>query len=676
MTQATPNLQQARRQWLENGQSIAGVLDERLAQSWRRSAQAGVQPHDTRDVPDPIQGAHLNDVLDSNAQLLAHAKPVMDFIYQQIRGSHSMVVLADAHSTLLHTQGDRGFLNKAQRVALSQGACWKEDSRGTNAIGTALFERIPVRVRGGEHFLEQNAFLHCAAAPVFTAQGDIAGVIDISGEPMVSQSHTLGMASMAARMIENSWLKAAYPQYPRVHVHPRPEGLGTAAEGILIMTHDGVLVGANHAAMQMLRLSSTDFFSSSLEQRLQQRMQQFLLRADSAAVAALRLPSGQRLYVRAHASTPTVLAASVGSASSSVSVDDGMELPVANSPVTRADASDDALARLDVGDAQWHSAIAKVRRIINSPVPLLIQGESGVGKEVFARAAHDSGPRSGKPFVAINCAAIPESLIEAELFGYAPGAYTGALRSGSLGRIREAHGGTLFLDEIGDMPLGLQTRLLRVLQERTVTPLGGDSVEVDFALISATHCPLQDAIAQGRFRTDLYYRINGFSVKLPALRERSDMAALVVQMLKLHGAGQQVVIAPALWEAMRRYVWPGNLRQLANTVQTACSLLQAGETEVSWHHLADDVQQALLAVAESQNQAGHGAAAGLQSQTSGLMEDRGAVEEVAARSLKQQTLQAIVNAMADCGGNVSHVAKHLGISRQTIYRYLRKAQLQ
>ncbi|THJ31446.1 sigma-54-dependent Fis family transcriptional regulator [Lampropedia aestuarii] len=682
MRHETSQLQQARRQWLEQGQSMAAALDGRLAQSWLRSSQAGVDPQDTRDVPDPMSGSRLSDVLDSNVELLAHAKPVMDFLYHQIRGSRSMVVLADAHSMVLHTQGDRGFLNKAQRVALSQGACWKENSRGTNAIGTALFERMPVRVRGGEHFMAQNAFLHCAAAPIFTAQGAIAGVIDISGEPMASHSHSLGMANMAARMIENSWLKAAYPQHARIHLHPRVEGLGSAAEGILIMRDDGCLIGANQAAMHMLRLSSSDFSSTILQERLQHRLQVHLHNRAPAEVAALRLPGGQRLFFCVHSGHTQLFAASLADGMETPATVAGSSTEAVPSPAVQADASKpqteaalqpaDALAQLDTGDAQWRAVVAKVRRIVHSNVPLLIQGESGTGKEVLARAAHDSGPRRNKPFVAINCAAIPESLIESELFGYAPGAYTGALRAGSLGRIREADGGTLFLDEIGDMPLALQTRLLRVLQERTVSPLGGDSVKVDFAVISATHCRLQDAVAQGRFRADLFYRINGFNVQLPALRERSDWPALWQRLLASHQAPEGTQLAPDLEAAMQRYDWPGNIRQLANTVQTACALLQGDERVIDWPHVADDMRMALQKSESHWSPVERRYHAAAQAQAQGGDEDLlfGAAASP-ARPIKQQTQQAIAAAMLAFNGNVSQVARQLGVSRQTIYRYLR-----
>src|SRR5665647_476434 len=215
----------------------------------------------------------------------------------------------------------------------------------------------------------------------------------------------------------------------------------------------------------------------------------------------------------------------------------------------------------------WRCATNKARRVAGKPIPLLIHGESGVGKELFARAVHDSGPRCDGPFVAINCAALPENLIEAELFGYSPGAFTGARREGCLGRLREAHGGTLFLDEIGDMPLAMQARLLRVLQERQVSPLGGGkTVDVDFALICASHRKLREEADKEIFRSDLYYRINGLTLNLPALRERSDFQALTERMLSDLNPGRYVYLSPSLLVHLSHHPWPGNIRQYSSVL--------------------------------------------------------------------------------------------------------------
>ena len=284
------------------------------------------------------------------------------------------------------------------------------------------------------------------------------------------------------------------------------------------------------------------------------------------------------------------------------------------------------------------------------PIALLLLGESGVGKEVFARAVHASGPRSERPFVAVNCAALPDTLIEAELFGYRPGAFTGAHRDGAPGRIREADGGTLFLDEIGDMPLGMQGRLLRVLQERQVTPLGGGKpVAVDIQLVCATHRPLRDEMKAGRFREDLYYRINGLALSLPPLRERQDLLALTERLLAEIRPGRATTISPELTVLASRYGWPGNLRQLANALRTACALMDDNETQIDWAHLPDDLADDLRA---------------LSSQP--------ALAEPLEGTLRELEQQRVHEAMQAAKGNVSEAARRLGISRNTLYRRLRE----
>lgn len=661
------DLQRARRDLQDNGVCPTGLLDARLAQSWERSLHAGLLPLANHAMPDPVSGTHFDEVLHRNAELLAHAKPVVDFLYDQIRGSHCMVVLADVQCLVLHTRGDRSFLDKAKRVALSPGASWHESNRGTNAVGTAVTDRAPIRIRGGEHFLEQNSFLHCSAAPIFSAQGNVAGAIDITGTAIASHGHTLGLASMAARMIENSWLKASYPDHVHFHFHSHREGLDTAGEGIVIMSEDGFLIGANQEAMRRLgAVSGPD--ATPLMGYLQERLRDLskVIRSD---VEQLWLPNRQRLYVRARYNRCELRRQSAQTGGRKGRLESSAS-------------SADALAAIDTGDRRWQLASQKVRRILDKPIALLIQGESGTGKEVFARAVHDSGPRRGKPFVAINCAAIPETLIEAELFGYAPGAYTGARKGGSLGRLREANGGTLFLDEIGDMPLVLQTRLLRVLQERSVTPLGGRPVDTDFALISATHQSLDAAMAEGRFRSDLFYRINGFNVHLPALRDHHALEDFIFLLLGKFGAPAGVAIEPTLLSAMRQYLWPGNLRQLATTLQTACALLQPGEDEIGWDHLADDMVRNLseaptdaywsqsngssnrsVGKVESVTLQTHACAQGLSDASKGAGLRAGNL-----RALSTTTVMAAVQA---CAGNVSAAARQLQISRETVYRYIR-----
>jgi len=313
--------------------------------------------------------------------------------------------------------------------------------------------------------------------------------------------------------------------------------------------------------------------------------------------------------------------------------------------------TDCALGRLASGDTRVRRAIDRAHCVLNKPIPLLIQGESGVGKDMFAKAFHASSARSEGPFVALNCAAIPEHLIESELFGYEGGAFTGARREGAVGKFVQASGGTLFLDEIGDMPLSLQVRLLRVLQERVVLPLGGmQALPVDVSLICATHHQLQAAVAEGRFREDLYFRINGLTVTLPPLRERTDVIELADMMLAECAPRRGLRLSQEVRALFLRHPWPGNLRQLHNVIRVAVALLDDDARTITLDHLSEEiVETAGDTVAGPRSLSAQGA------------------------DLRAMTRSAIDQALESTGGNVSAAARLLGISRNTLYRRMHSA---
>ena len=599
-------------------------------------------------------------------ELLSHARPVIAYMAEHVRDSGSVVILADAQGMLLHTLGDDGFAGRAERVALRPGAHWTEPVRGTNAIGTALAEQAPVVIHGAEHYLERNGFLTCAAAPIVDPAGRLLGVIDISGDQRgwhpSSVGHTLGLACAAARMVEHRLFDTWHAAGLRLRFHAQAEGIATLSEGLLALAEDGTVIGANSNALSALAMTRDMLGHTRIDSLLGLGMDTLMhwARQGGTAPHALVRPDGQTLWLRLEAGRRALVNMP---ARDPAGYPGGQALPL---PATAGAAAGprpsapptgiaDALAALDLGDAAVRAAIGRARRVVDKPIALLLQGESGVGKEVFARALHASGPRRAAPFVAVNCAALPETLIEAELFGYQPGAFTGARRDGAPGRVREAQGGTLFLDEIGDMPLAMQARLLRVLQDRAVVPLGGGKpVAVDFALVCATHRNLRQAISDGTFREDLYYRLNGLTLQLPPLRERSDQPALVSRLLADAAPGRDLQLSPALAAAFARHAWPGNLRQLANALRTACALLGDDEAVIDWPHLPDDLakdlanDQQALAAAQASKPSPADADANLR-----LQEDA--------------TVRRVLDT---CGGNLSETARRLGISRNTLYRKL------
>jgi transcriptional regulator of acetoin/glycerol metabolism len=636
----TPNgatLRQARHLLVERGESPpAELVGPAVARSWRRCFDAGLFPVGRLPEAPQLDARAVLRAADRQGELVAHARPVMEYLHAQTRDSGSMVILADDCGVLLQALGDADFVGRAERVALAPGASWHERHRGTNAIGTALAEASPVVVHGAEHYLDRNGFLTCAAAPVTAPDGRLLGVLDISGDQRGRHPHTFGLVRAAAQMIENRLFDARHGEALRLRFHPLAEGIGTVAEGVVALADDGWIVGANRAGLALLGLGPADLGTLPIARLLQLRLADLVdwgRRHGGEPLLAVR-QNGGRLHVR---------------------VEPGRTARRVYEPAVREPAhADDALAALDTGDARLSTAIDKARRVLGKPIALLLQGESGVGKEVFAQACHDAGPRHGKPFVAVNCATLPESLIESELFGHAPGAFTGARKEGSPGRIRAAHGGTLFLDEIGDMPPAQQARLLRVLQEREVVPVGGDRpVSVDFVLICATHRDLKAEMAAGRFRADLYYRINGLTLMLPALRERADFSALVARILAGIAPGRHVGLEADVAAAFAAYAWPGNLRQLASVLRTACALLDAGGTRIGWPQLPDDI------VEELRGAGSHG--------------DAAADALPATDNLHSLSAAAMTRAIAASRGNMSEAARRLGISRNTLYRRLRRS---
>ncbi|MBP1312818.1 sigma-54-dependent Fis family transcriptional regulator [Herbaspirillum sp. 1130] len=645
--------------------SADGVPDlQAIERSHQRSSSYGITRGQRPDL-DSLSRADLAQTLEANQALSGHARPVMETLYDQIRNTHSMVILSDAEGTILHTLGDSDFLAKADRVSLGPGGRWSEQLRGTNAIGTALFEQKPTTVHAQQHYLDANRFLTCSAAPIFDHRGQVLGVLDVSGECGSFHKHTMALVRMSAQMIENHLLAGSFPDCITLHFHSRSEFVGTLVEGIVSFTPGGRFLAANRSAQFQLGLTlaalQSHTFASLFGVPLSLLFEHH--RKAASGLLELCLHNGIRIHGRAELrlrdqhfqnareaviEAPEVLPASPSARPAP---------PVRPHPGQPRG----GLQALDTGDARMSAIIAKLRKVIDRDIPVLITGETGTGKEWLAQAIHRESARfhttqtrgGAAPFVAVNCSAIPENLIEAELFGYEDGAFTGARRKGALGKIAQAQGGTLFLDEIGDMPLALQGRLLRVLQERAVTPLGSQRViPVDFALVCATNQPLREMAARHAFREDLYYRINGLQVKLPALRERSDLGALIDRIVEQEGgrhAPRFDAKALALLQSSR---WPGNLRQLSNLIRTALAMAD-GEAWIGVEHLPDDF---LDEAAPLQAACGMPAPA--------------AHEETDEKPLSMHDSEwaAIERALRTHDGNVSAAAKALGVSRNTLYR--------
>jgi sigma-54 dependent transcriptional regulator, acetoin dehydrogenase operon transcriptional activator AcoR len=655
---------------------------ETILQSHERCVALGLSRVERPDHSTVIR-SDLAVARERNLRLHLHAAPVMELLLEQTMATQSMVLLTDAQGTVLHSVGHDGFLQRASKVALAPGANWSESSKGTNAIGTALVDEVPTVVHAGEHFMHANGFLTCSAAPIFDPRGNMLGVLDVSGDHHSYHLHTMGLVKMSARMIENHWLSDDFRHALRLHFHSRPEFIGTLMEGIVAVGRDGKLLGANRSALDQLGMSGAALRMNSLATLFSVTVGAVIdhFRSPMAPPMAMMLPNGQRLHMRAVFNWPTWHA--LGSVTIDAH-DDGFDTTAAavatpeggffaaaagTRPAATPGASPglSGLRYLQTGDAQMEAVITKVKRVLNRDISILVLGDTGTGKELLARAIHQDSDRARYPFVAVNCASIPEHLIEAELFGYEDGAFTGARRKGATGKILQANGGTLFLDEIGDMPLALQARLLRVLQERQVTPLGSaKSVPVDVAVVSATHRPVREMIGAQTFREDLYYRLNGLVVRLPALRERSDLMTIVRKILRAETNGRPLDLDDEVIGLLQGYHWPGNIRQLTNVLRTA-AVMAGSEMVITRAHLSDDfledAQQDLPKPPPAPT-AGPGAAGPAGTATA----DAPAPD---ASTLEEMELRTIQRAVDEAGGNISVAARQLRISRNTIYRKLR-----
>ena len=625
-----------------------------VVKSWSRCVRSGLEAKTRSGELGPVSDSQLRETRDRNAFLLSHARGVLSHLYEQIRSTGSVVILSDGNGLVLEGLGDPDFVNRADQVALKAGAQWGEELRGTNAIGTAIAEQQPVEVVGAEHFFDCNAFLTCSASPIFDPAGQLMGVLDISGDSRSHERHTLGLVRMSAQLLEKRLFEAEFAREILVFFHPRMEYVGSLQEGVLAFNQGGELLGANRCALELLQLTRGMLRQVDFSMLFDQPFGMFVDRSvrDPHALSSLPRRHGERVYARMN------MPAAV------VPVQRAAPAPVvAPAPRPRKSACQEgsvSFACLDTGDARMAAAIQRATRVVGKDIPLLILGESGVGKEMFAKAFHDIGPRRSAPFVALNCAAIPENLIESELFGYLGGAFTGARKEGYTGKIQQACGGTLFLDEIGDMPLNLQARLLRVLQDRVVTPLGGAKpVPVDISLVCATHRNLVDAVKTGGFRQDLYYRVNGLTVTLPSLRERSDIRAIVANIIAIESDGMRdITVAEDVLAFFERYQWPGNIRQMHNALRVAVALLDDDESVIDSTHLPEE-----LFAMESDGD-----------EQVDKAEPRPRRIDVApvqgAESLETIERRAIEQVLDEEGGNVSAAARRLGISRNTLYRKL------
>ncbi|MGO0062839.1 sigma-54-dependent Fis family transcriptional regulator [Brevibacillus fluminis] len=609
-----------------------------LKKSWERSRMNGVNALTAKDAI--LEEAQFSQYREQKEEFMRKIDPTMEHLAHWLKTSYSVVVLCDTSGYILESKGDPAFLKDTEKIQVRRGACWSEQVRGTNSAGTVIIEKKPLAVVGKEHYLDSNHMLYCAASPIFDPYGELLAVLDLSGHSTHYHPSLLGMVDTMARKIED-WLLIHRPDRQAV-ISLYPEE-NAQRHALIAINQDGAVIGGNREAQQLLNGDKKLFGHVQLTDLLADIEPLLHRPPGSISSDPVRLRSKDN-----GANGPNRwLASMLVDTRPPVLAIQGAAKPKAK-PAARSGTAIYSFDEIYGNDDKFQAAIRLAKRAAATDYTVMLSGESGTGKDIVSQAIHLASPRASKPFVAINCGAMPKSLLESELFGYEPGAFTGAKQTGQPGKLEQAHGGTLFLDEIAEMPLDMQVALLRVLQDFTVTRIGGTKpVHVDVRIITATHADLWKNVQEGTFRADLFYRLQGVQIILPPLRERQDRLELAKLLLsrmegQLHHQGKLSLTASAE-RLIAHYPWPGNVRQLAAALREAAFISENGEIDVPCFP---------------------------QYIRSGFQVPEEEMLVHAEPPTKESN--AIVDMLLKTGGNVSQTARMLGIGRNTVYRKLRK----
>ncbi|APX95041.1 hypothetical protein BWR19_14325 [Halomonas sp. 1513] len=624
--------------------------------SWRRCQAVGLSPQD-----EPELNYVAKDVLCAERERLnvirRIARAELDLLYGQIAGTRFAVALANETGLIMDARADSDFKRVARQRNIRLGSLWQESLQGTNALGTCALVKQPVLVHAGEHYLDRYKTLTCAAAPVFDPDGNIIAILDASSDSCPRPPHTLALVNFSAKNIEMGYFRERYQQHLILSFHSRREYRYTVSAGLVALTPDGHLLAANRQALFIL-----DGMGVS---------------RDSHFNDLFTTPFGE-VIDKVLATGETMVADHVGS-HYFLAVENTNVLQTTHTLQSRGDASSDCdsrgadstepepepcpNARFVANDPQLLEQLKYLKNAVKRTLPILITGETGTGKEVFAKYIHQASGREGQ-FVPVNCGAIPENLVESELFGYVDGAFTGSRKGGANGLFHQANGGTIFLDELGELPLATQVKLLRVLDNRRYRPVGGTTdIDVDIQVVAATNANLQESVQAGDFRSDLFYRLSTISIQLPNIRERADFAELARHILGK--IDPEVTLSRCGLDELHRHDWPGNIRELRNFL-TRLVVLNDESKITRKHVLATFEMETLVGIPDPARQR-QTAPPGRQEKYASSTPPSGAAD-TRQRLLAEQILQACQRHMY----NVSKVAREVGVSRSTVYKYLKQ----
>jgi transcriptional regulator of acetoin/glycerol metabolism len=609
-----------------------------IADSWIRCRKYGVNPHNGKGN---INHPNINKLINKNSELISVARPVIESIYSMVRGSGFAIFLVDGDGYIIDIIGDKDIMERAEELNFLKGELWSEKVVGTNAIGTALYLNKPVQTIGAEHYgINQHSWT-CSAAPIYDEDDNLIGCINMSGNYYNAHSHTLGIVTAAAQSIQKQMELAI--SYRLLNVT-----FDSISEGMIVMNEHMKTKRINGQALKILNVSleeamnmeishvlkGIDFykFMKAENKVINNTEWDFSINNESIKCVINILP----LNRKEKNSGMVITFSKVEAVHKLVNKFVGYKAKYEFKDIT-------------TNNLEMKKIIDFAKKAAKSDCNILIQGESGTGKELISQSIHNYSNRARGPFVAVNCASIPSELVESELFGYEKGAFTGASKEGHPGKFELADGGTIFLDEIGELPLDIQSKLLRVLDNGKIVRVGGTfEKQLDVRIIGATNRILKNEIKKQNFREDLYYRLSVMEIKTIPLRKRKeDMDLLVgefINNLNLKNKNRVINVKQSYMDNLKKYDWPGNIRELKNVVERDYYISE--EEMVNTEKLDYIINEDIINIKPLK-------------------------EELTIIPLSELEENAIRNAIKKCDGNIQLTAKLLNIGRATLYRKLK-----
>ena len=618
------------------------IVSEIIKESWERCRAFGVDREHGKGKR--VSEPEMDEIFKKNEGLMSVAIPLMKRMYQVVKGSGFSVMLTDGNGYVLETIGDEEIMKKAEELNFLKGAIWTEEAVGTNAIGTAIHIDQPLQTIGTQHYCKTQHSWTCSAAPIHDEKGNVIGCIDMSGESGKAHIHTLGMVITAAYSIEsqmeiirsNTLINATF---------------SSINDGMIILDENMKISRLNEQACEILGYSSQELTKKDMHLITKDRE----LKSEISAIDEYYQNLDYAIYTRDGKMIKCIIkAVPVKSSGKSMGTVITFKPSSQINKIVNKVAGYKAVYRfrdIVTNDRKMKETISYARKIADTDCSVMITGESGTGKELFAQAIHNHSYRAEEPFLAINCALIPGELIESELFGYEKGAFTGADKSGRPGKFEIADGGTVFLDEIGEMPLEMQSKLLRFLDNKKINRIGASYEKtVDVRIIAATNRDLLEEISKNNFRLDLYYRLSVMNIEIIKLDDRKEDIELLARHFteKLNEAhDKKKTLSSRYIDMLKSRSWKGNVRELQNVVFRDYYLCESDELTVSSGEM-------IMNDLEPEKQ-------------------KNVPSEII--DIGQAEAANIMTVLSSCGWDVQRAAEIFGMSRATLYRKMKKYEI-